>query len=43
MGSDFSHTAIPGPYPMTPPPGQEAAETYYVVDRGREVGIFTDK
>jgi len=28
---------------MAPPAGQEAADAYYVVDRGREVGIFSDK
>lgn len=28
---------------MTPPPGMEGAETYYIVDVGREVGIFTNK
>ena len=28
---------------MDPPPGQETADAYYVVDHGREVGIFTDK
>ena len=26
-----------------PPPGQESADAYYVVDIGRDVGIFTDK
>jgi len=26
-----------------PPPGQEDADAYYVVDVGRDVGIFTDK
>lgn len=28
---------------MTPPPGQEISDGYYVVDCGREVGIFSDK
>lgn len=36
--------AIPGPYPTTaPPPDIGMADAYYVVDVGREVGIFTDK
>ena len=39
----LSRTAVPAPYPMTPPPGQEVADAYYVVDHGREVGIFIDK
>lgn len=45
IGTDahFSHVAIPKPYPTALPQGQEEAETYYVVDCGREVGIFTDK
>ena len=43
MDAHFSRLAIPGPYPLTPPQEQEAADTYYVVDCGREVGIFTDK
>lgn len=42
-GTNFSHAAIPGPYPITPPPGQETVDAYYVVDHGREVGIFIDK
>jgi len=42
-GPDSSLTAIPDPYPTMPPPGQEAADAYYVVDVGRDVGIFTDK
>lgn len=42
MGADFP-TAIPDPYPTALPPEMEVADTYYVVDRGREVGIFTDK
>lgn len=41
--ANLSHAAIPGRYPMTPPPDMEGAETYYVVDVGREVGIFTNK
>jgi len=41
--SDSSHAVVPDPYPTVPPPGQETADAYYVVDRGREVGIFTDK
>jgi len=41
--ADFSHVAIPGPYAMTPPVGQEMTDAYYVVDYGREVGIFSDK
>jgi len=28
---------------MAPPQVQEIADTYYVVDRGREVGIFVNK
>jgi len=35
--------AIPGRFPEVPPPGYEAADAYYVVDAGREVGIFTDR
>lgn len=42
-GTYFSHPAIPGPYPITPPEGKEAADAYYVVDYGREVGIFDDE
>jgi len=41
--SDLFHAGIPGPYPTDLPPGQEVADAYYVVDHGREVGIFTDK
>ena len=42
-GADVSLTAVPAPYPLTLPPGQEPADNYYVVDRGRKVGIFADK
>jgi len=42
-GANFSHAEIPAPYPTTPPVGQETADAYYVVDHGREVGIFIDK
>jgi len=41
--TDPSLVAIPDPYPTTPPPGQETIDAYYVVDVGRDVGIFTDK
>ena len=43
MDAHFFHPAIPGPYPLIPPQEQEVVDTYYVVDCGREVGIFTDK
>jgi len=43
MGTNYSLIAIPEPYPTMPPPGQEATDTYYVVDVGHDVGIFTDK
>ena len=43
VDTHFFHLAIPGRYPMTPPQEQEAVDAYYVVDCGREVGIFTDK
>ena len=42
-GIDSSLLAIPEPYPTMPPPGQEDTDAYYVVDVGRDVGIFTDK
>jgi len=41
--TDSSFIAIPEPYLTTLPPGQEATDAYYVVDVGRDVGIFTDK
>ena len=41
--TDSSHTAIPGPYPVTLQPGQESANVYYVVSHDHEVGIFTDE
>ena len=43
MDAHFFRLAIPGSYPLTPPQEQEVVDTYYVVDCGREVGIFTDK
>lgn len=43
MGTDSPLAAIPEPYPTMPPPGQETADAFYVVDVGRDVGIFTDK
>ena len=39
----FPPVQVPGPYALTPPVMDELPEYWYVVDRGTEVGIFTDK
>ena len=41
--TNLVHVVIPVPYPITLPPGHEAAGMYYVVSHGCEVGIFADK
>ena len=43
VSTNVPQTVVPPPYPTTLLPGQEAVEAYWVVDRGREVGIFADK
>ena len=35
--------SIPGPYPTNPPLVAVSPDSWYVVDCGREVGIFADK